>query len=146
MKTSQALLALALPAFTFCAAGQVTFPNKMSSAEAVRIAGQLPLGLAEHEMVGILKTNGLDWVYTKEVRPSRIYPQGVSLIEIEKGIASGDANAAPEAICSYALLDHCLLRLHVSLEPGASTNRVLRSASIASNGNSIAFITLKNRP
>ena len=146
MKTSQTRLVVTLLAVTFYAAGQVSFPNRMSSAEAVRIAGQLPRGIAEREMVGILKTNGLDWVYTAEIRPVRIYPQGVSLKDIETDIASGETNAAPEAFCSYALLDHCVLRLHVSLDSGASTNRVLRSASIESNGVRIASITLKNRP
>ncbi len=145
MKSSERLLALALLAFTFCAAGQAAFPNKMSGAKAAKIAGQLRLGISEREMVGILKTNGLDWVYTHEVRPVKIYPKSVSLKDIEKDIASGKANAAPEAICSYALLDHCVLRLHVSLESSASTNRILRSASIESNGVPIASVPLKNR-
>jgi hypothetical protein len=146
MRISQTLLVITLPALTLYAVGQVSFPNKMSSAEAAKIVGRLPLGMAEREMVGILKTNGLGWVYTEEARPVRVYPQSVSLEDIEQDIANGETNASPKAICSYALLEHCVLRLDVSLEPGASTNRVLQSASIESNGVRIASITLKPRP
>jgi hypothetical protein len=118
----------------------------MSSAEAANIAGQMSLGMAEREIDSFLGTNGLKWAYTKEVRPVPVYPKVISLEEIEKKIATIETNVAPEAFCFYALHDHCVLRLHVSLEPGISTNRVLRSASIESNGIPIASIALKKRP
>jgi hypothetical protein len=146
MNTSPTPVLVTLLAFTVSAGAQVSFPNKTSSAEAANIAGQLSLGMAEREIDRFLATNGLKWGYTKEVRPVKVYPKDISLEEIEKRIATIETNVAPEAFCFYALQDHCLLRLHVSLEPGISTNRVLRSASIESNGVPIASIALKKRP
>ncbi|MGN6553314.1 MAG: hypothetical protein ACTHLW_06295 [Verrucomicrobiota bacterium] len=146
MKLSHKILILAPLALTFWAVAQVCFRNEISSAEAAKIVCQLPLGTAEREMITILETNGLKWALTKEVRPVKFYPSGMSMEEFEKNIATIETNAAPEALYGYALLDNCVLRLHVSLESGASTNRVLRSASIESNGVQIASITLKRNP
>ena len=146
MKSPRTSFLITLLALSLCSAEICTFPNKVTSAQAARIAGQLPVGIAEADMVSMLKTNGLDYVVTDEGRRVVIYPELKSLEELERVLLheSVETEAAPKAFCYYALQDQCWLRLHVSLECD-STNRVLRSASIRSNGVQIVSITLKKK-
>jgi len=120
MKITPSTLVAALLAVTACAVGQRFFTNKMASAEAAKIARRLPLGMGEWKMHRFLETNGLTGGFTI-------------------GSRAGGTRF-------YLLSDGCSLALEVSLEPSTWTNRILRAASIQSNGVKIASITLTNRP
>jgi len=104
---------------TMCAAAQTFVTNKLNRAEASRLASRLPLGMNEWEMYGFLRTNGL---------------VGATIGNTFSGTAF------------FVLSDGCDLDLKVEVAPGTMTNRLLRSASISSNGVKIATIELKKKP
>jgi hypothetical protein len=118
MKTL-ALLALGLLLLAFCLGAQTFVTNKLGRAEASSLASRLPFGMSEWEMYGFLRTNGL---------------VGTTVGNTFSGTAF------------FVLSGGCDLDLEVETAPGTMTNRLLRSASISSNGVKIATIELKKRP
>ena len=155
MKSPRTSFLMTLLALSLCSAEICTFPNKVTSAQAARIAGQLPVGIAEADMVSMLKTNGLEYFTDEGSRV--IYPDQKSVEALERRILQDsietvvlqdrvETNASAEAFYHYTLQDRSWLRLHVSVESGDSTNRLLRSASILSNGVRSVSITLKKQP
>lgn len=119
MKHASAFLLSGTLAFVLSAPAQRFVTNKLSSAQASKVASRLTVGIGEWEMYGFLRTNGL---------------------------VGGTIGNTFSGTAFFVLSDGCHLDLKVEVEPGSITNRLLRSASISSNGVKITSITLKKRP
>lgn len=118
MRSTQSVIAVALVALALCGAAQTFVTNKLDSAQAAKLASGFSVGTSEWAIYSVLWTNGL------------------------AGMTVGNTFSGTAV---YQLRDGCLLKLELSVEPGTMTNRVLRSASISSNGVKVTSIALKKR-
>jgi hypothetical protein len=124
MRTIASTLVFGLFVFCVLAGAQTFHTNGIDSAQAIKISSGLKVGMSEGEVGRFLETNGLTGEFT---------------------IGSHVGGTR-----SYLLSDGCTLCLDISLKSGsytvAWTNRILRAASIQSNGVKIVSIILTNAP
>ena len=118
MKPTSRLFVSGLLAVAVCAGAQIIQTNKMTLAQAVKIASRLKIGMEARDMWSLMETNSLVG-YTVG---GRFY-----------------------GTTTYPLSDGCSISLRTEATPGVWTNSVLYSAYMHSNGVKID-IDLKKRP
>jgi hypothetical protein len=124
MRTVSSALLSGLLAFCVGAGAQTFFTNRIGSAQAIKVASRLKIGMSEGVVDRFLETNGLTGGCTVG------------------GIHGGTR--------FYLLSDGCFLDLEVSARSMSTdlgwSNRILRAAWIQSNDVKITSIALTNRP